>query len=186
MATSLELLVTASRLARARVLKVVDDLETDQLASRPSPTAHSLGWTLWHLARCADKYRSELPAWPGNDDRTQIWERERLAERWGIAADLLGGLEVGTVDVDDATAARLLLPPRAALLDYARRAFAGLDAAVGLIDDDRLATEFTSLAADGRTTVGQWFVGAIAHDNRHLGEMEYAKGLLGLRGTVTR
>jgi len=37
----------------------------------------------------------------------------------------------------------------------------------------------------GRTTYGETLLVSVTHDNRHLGEMEYIKGLLGLRGTAT-
>ena len=183
MPTPLELLIGASRLARERALRVVDGLSGDQLAWRPSPTAHSLGWTLWHLARSADRYRAELPG----SDGVELWTAERLAERWKIPSELMGRLGVGSVDIADADAARVPLPAGEALIGYARKAFAGLDAAVGSIRDADLGAAYESIsAADGRTTIGAWLAGSIAHDNRHLGEMEYVKGLLGLRGTVTR
>ena len=183
---TVELLIDASRLARRRVLALVDGLDDAQLGTRPMPRAHSLGWTLWHLARSADAYRSELPAWPGHEERRQLWERERIAAAWRIGPEFLGTLSLGSVDVDDATAARLPLPDRERVVDYARRAFAELDAAVGLIDERRFGETFDSIIADGRITIGGWLLAALAHDNRHLGEMEYAKGLLGLRGTATR
>ena len=183
MTSAIELLVEASRLARKRALSLVEGLSDEQLAWRPAPTAHAIGWTLWHLARAADAYCSELP-W---SEHAQIWTRERLAERWDIPAELLGSLGVGSVDVDDAAAARLRLPPARELIDYARRAFAALDERIGRVRESDLATEYESIiGAKGRTTVGGFLIGSLAHDNRHLGEMEYVKGLLGLRGTVTR
>lgn len=182
MTSALQLVIDASRLARKRVLSLVDGLSDEQLAWRPRPSAHSLGWTLWHLARAADTYSSELPG-----GGQQIWESDDLARRWRMPPELLGRLGVGTVDIDDATAARLPLPSARELTEYATRSFAALDEAVARVNESELGTEYDSIiGVQGRTTIGAFLMGSLAHDNRHLGEMEYVKGLLGLRGTVTR
>jgi len=72
------------------------------------------------------------------------------------------------------------------LLDYARRSFRALDAVVDRLDAETVARERTTFFFDDPAAIGRAFVTSIAHDNRHLGELEYVKGLLGLRGTATR
>ncbi len=37
----------------------------------------------------------------------------------------------------------------------------------------------------GESTYGDVILTSVTHDNRHLGEMEYIKGLMGRKGTVT-
>ena len=59
-------------------------------------------------------------------------------------------------------------------------------AIVDRFDADTVAREKTTFFFDDPAPVGRAFVTSIAHDNRHLGELEYVKGLLGLRGTATR
>ena len=108
-----------------------------------------------------------------------------LAAKWGLAEVLLGSNGVGT-GVDDETAATLRPPSKDLLVDYARRSFAALDAVVERFDADAVAREETTFYFDEPAPIGRAFVTSIAHENRHLGELEYVKGLLGLRGTATR
>jgi hypothetical protein len=178
-ADTLDLAKERSKMTRELVLKVVDGLSDDQLAWRPAPRAHSMGWTVWHIARCADKFAAELGGTP------EIWTREGLATKWGLAEVLLGSSGVGT-GVDDETAATLRPPSKDLLVDYARRSFAALDAVVDTFDSEAVARERTTFFFDEPAAIGRAFVTSIAHDNRHLGELEYVKGLLGLRGTATR
>jgi hypothetical protein len=178
-ADTLDLAKQRSRLTRELVLKVVDGVSDDQLAWRPAPRAHSMGWTLWHIARCADKFAAQV------DGTAEIWEREALVAKWGLAEILLGSNGVGT-GVDDDTAATLRPPSKDLLVDYARRSFAALDAVVDRLDADAVAREQTTFYFDEPAAIGRAFVTSIAHDNRHLGELEYVKGLLGFRGSATR
>jgi uncharacterized damage-inducible protein DinB len=179
MADTLDLVKQRSKTTRELVLKVVDGVSDDQLAWRPAPRAHSMGWTVWHIARCADKFAAEIGG------TAEIWARERLAAEWGVADVVLGSNGAGT-GVDDDTAATMRPPSKDRLLDYARRSFAALDAVVDRFDADAVAREQTTFFFDEPAPIGRAFVTAIAHDNRHLGELEYVKGLLGLRGTATR
>jgi DinB family protein len=176
---TLELAKQRSKMTRELVLKVVDALSDEQLAWRPAPRAHSMGWTLWHIARCADKFAAQA------DGSAEIWVREGLAAKWGLAEALLGSNGVGT-GVDDETAATLRPPSKDLLVDYARRSFAALDTVVDGFDAEAVAREQTTFYFDEPAAIGRAFITSIAHDNRHLGELEYVKGLLGFRGTATR
>lgn len=178
-ADTLDLAKQRSKMTRELVLKVIDGLSDDQLAWRPAPRAHSMGWTLWHIARCADKFAAQAG---GTAER---WVKEGLAAKWGLAEVLLGSNGVGT-GVDDETAATLRPPSKDMLVDYTRRSFAALDAVVDRFDADAVAREQTTFYFDEPASIGRAFVTSIAHENRHLGELEYVKGLLGLRGTATR
>jgi uncharacterized damage-inducible protein DinB len=178
-ADTLDLAKQRSKLTREQVLKVVDGLSDDQLAWRPTPRAHSMGWTLWHIARCADKFATEAGG------GTEIWTREQLAAKWGLADVLMGTNGVGT-GIDDDTAATLRPPSKELLLDYARRAFARLNQFVDGLDAAAVEREHVSFFTDGPASVGRALIASMTHDARHLGELEYLKGLLGLRGTATR
>lgn len=179
---ALELAKYRAKLVHEQILKVVDGLTDDQLAWRPVPRAHSLGWTLWHLARTADVFQASVP---DPDTKPQIWQREDLANKWSLAEALMGTNGLGT-GVEDDIAATLRPPAKGGLVDYARRSFAALDEITGKLDDDLWSIEHESTFFDGRATVGRSLIAGISHDSRHLGEMEYIKGLMGLRGTVTR
>jgi hypothetical protein len=85
--------------------------------------------------------------------------------------------------MDEALAAGLPLPPKDVLVAYARRAFAAAEAAIAAIDDAELLRDRTDQPG---TPVGRAILVHIVHDNRHLGEIECLRGLLGLKGTATR
>ena len=176
---TLELAKQRSKMTRELVLKVIDGLSDDQLAWRPAPRAHSMGWTLWHIARCADKFAAQAAG------TAEIWVKDGLAAKWGLPKILLGSNGVGT-GVDDETAATLRPPSKDLLVDYTRRSFAAVDAMVDRLDAAGIAREEMTFYFDEPETIGRAFVTSIAHENRHLGELEYVKGLLGLRGTATR
>lgn len=179
---ALELAKHRAKLVHQQILKVVDGLSDEQLAWRPLPRAHSLGWTLWHLARTADTFQASVP---DPSPRSQIWEADHLAGRWRLPTVLMGTNGLGT-GVDDDAAATLDPPDKGALVDYAKKAFAALDAIVDRLDEPFWCREHTSSFFDGTATIGRSVVAGMAHDSRHLGEMEYIKGLMGLRGSVTR
>lgn len=50
--TLVEILRQRFRLGHRRILAAVADLTEDQLRWKPTPTAHSIAFNLWHLARC--------------------------------------------------------------------------------------------------------------------------------------
>ena len=66
------------------------------------------------------------------------------------------------------------------------RSFSALDAIVDRFDGEAVAREQTTFYFDEPAAIGRAFVTSIAHENRHLGELEYVKGLLGFRGSATR
>jgi hypothetical protein len=176
-----------------RVLRVVDDLSESQLSWRPGPTGHSIGWNLWHLARWTDHLQASIPSMTAAlaerlGQARQIWEVEQLAARWGLEPSQLGQHETGMLMADQA-AAGLALPASDVLFDYVRRTFAAAERAVGAIDDVELTRpNALELAGDPSNlpTVGDAVTAHLEHNNRHLGEIECLRGLLGLRGTATR
>jgi DinB family protein len=161
-----------ARQAHERLLKIVDDLTDEQLAWRPAPKAHSIGFTFWHTARADDNVQADLNA------ADTIWDTDGYAAKWGHPAKGIG------MGWDDEAAAALPLPPKAELVGYARRVFDACDAGSGL-DTARFTEKRDSRFLSRETTLGDIVFTGITHDSRHLGEIEYIKGLLGLRGSVT-
>lgn len=170
---SVALLRAKSRQARARIVAVVADLTDEQLAWRPSPRAHSIGFTLWHTARADDNVQSDLTG------ATLEWDAGKYAARWGHPERGVG------TGWDDERAASLPLPPRADLLEYAKRVFDRVDAAVESLDEASFDRAVRSRFMGGDSTAGEIVVVCMSHDNRHLGEMEYIKGLQGMKGSAT-
>lgn len=164
--------IARSRQTHERLLKIVEDLTDEQLAWRPAPKAHSIGFTFWHVARADDNAQADLN---GTDT---IWNTDEYAARWGHPVKGIG------MGWDDDAAASLPLPPKAELVGYALRVFKACDDASDL-DGGRFMETRKSRFMSKEATLGDIVLTVITHDNRHLGEMEYIKGLLGLRGSVT-
>ena len=173
MAVPLELLLTKSRQARERILKVVGDLTDDQLAWRPQHGAHSIGFTLWHTARADDNVQADLAG------RELEWVSGGYATRWSHPERGVG------TGWDDERAASLPLPAKGDLLEYVGRVFAAVDAAIARVDESVWTRSLTSQFMSGESTIGEVVLACMSHDNRHLGEMEYIKGLQGMRGSAT-
>lgn len=173
MDAALRLLREKSVQARARILVVTGDLTDDQLSWRPAARAHSIGFTMWHTARADDNVQADLTG------RPLEWDAGGYAARWGHPERGVG------TGWDDERAAALALPPRDELLGYVRLVFAALDGAVAGLDETWFTRPLRSRFMGGDSTYGEVVVVCMSHDNRHLGEMEYIKGLLGLRGSAT-
>lgn len=152
-------------------MKVVADLSEEELAWRPSTTAHSIAWTLWHIARADDNAVRDLTG-------RSIWKDGSYRERWGLTTDRMNRME-------DGEAAAMRMPPKDELLGYVRAVFAATDAATDAIDAARSEEQIESGFVGRRITVGELCVALVSHDGRHLGEMEYIKGLQGTPGTAT-
>jgi hypothetical protein len=183
MADALDLVKERIKLVHRQALALAESVTAEQLAWRPTPRAHSIAWTLWHVARSADRLGVELAA-PGAR-RTEVWESEGLATRWRLGPDVVGTNGVGTA-VTDEVAASVAPPARDELLAYARRAFEAEESSVDALTPAALDRQYESAILERRDTVGNALMVCLTHQNRHLGELEYLKGLQGLKGTVTR
>ncbi len=163
------------RQAHDRLVEIVSDLNDDQLAWSPQPGAHSLGFVIWHIARCDDNYlRVHIQG------RQEIWQEERWYDRWNMDPESTGML------LSDDQAADLVLPAKADIVDYCRRVWDEVDDFVAGLGSSGMAQTVRNIPRTTDMTIGQIIVSHIAgHDNRHLGEMEYIKGLMGMRGSVT-
>ena len=184
---------TATRVAERMVtvhgwlLGAVDDRDDAQLREQVAPSAPSIGFHLWHVARWADRVQAGLPAMHPDlaaalGPIDQLWLSGGLARAWGfpvaVAADVTG------MGLDDDVSASLPLPTKAVLLDDARRCFTAADrAATAAAVEEIFAAPCTDLY--GRTSpIGSVVIGHLSHAGRHLGMIEALRGLRG-RGTAT-
>ena len=168
-------LAWALRQLHQRLVDMVADVSDEQLRWSPVPGAHSLAFGLWHIARCDDNY---LRAHIGG--RPEIWDEEGWARHWGMDAESTGML------LSDEEATGLPLPAKEDILSYARRVLEEVEAFVAQLGPEELAQPDSHVERTQGLTQGQLIITHIyGHDNRHMGEMEYIKGLLGTRGSVT-
>jgi len=169
----LERLRVRGRQTRERALVVVHDLTDDQLAWRPTPKAHSIGFTLWHLARTEDHFQNDV------NGKGMVWSTGGFAEKWGYPEQGVG------LGWEDERAAALPMPGKQRLLQYVESVFAQADAAADALDEAQLNEKRHSTFFGYDAILGEILLGSITHGNRHLGEMEYIKGLQGMRGSAT-
>jgi hypothetical protein len=177
----------AVRRTHEAVLRIVEDL-TDEQWAVGSPMSPSVAFHVWHIARWADLLQSRMPGMTSTlrdrlEEREQIWDQERLAERWGFGETDLGDESTG-MGMDDGASAGLPIPRKDQLLDYARSAFEAAGKAVDAADEEQLRESCTDLYGR-QTSVGATIISHLAHVNRHLGMIEALRGVRGLRGTAT-
>ncbi len=169
-----------------RLLNAVDDLTDDQLAWRPTPASHSIGFELWHAARANDGLAVRLatitPALSKKvGAREQIWMAEGLAAAWGLDPDRLGRRQSGS-GMSDEDAAAVRLPGKERLVDYARRAFAAVEEVVGAIDDRDAVTVVPSSGAwPGDQPVIWYLLFYYGHDDWVLGYIAALRRAQGLK-----
>ena len=171
-----------------RLLEIVDDLSDAQMAWRHGSQAPSIGFHLWHMARWADRLQATLPAMliaPARkpDTAYEIWETDRLAQRWGLQSNALGYGQTG-MELSDEMAADLTLPQKPRLVEYTRAAFAAADRTVELLEDHQLEQRGVDIYGQ-KNSIGYVLLVHLSHASRHLGMIECLRGMLGLRGTAT-
>jgi hypothetical protein len=171
---------TAFRMQEAYrwVRAAVADLTEEQLRWQPGPTAPSIRFHLFHVARWADNLQRLIG---GADD--EVWHADRISARWRLDPARLGYGESGAM-MDDADAMALELPDRAALLAYCDRVLGMADGVLAAVGEDDMRRVVGD--AEGRSlTLGAAIADQLSHTARHLGMIECLRGVQGLRGTVT-
>ena len=156
-------------------VRLVGDLTDQQMVHQANPSTPSVAFHLWHLARYADSVAAHI----GSSKAQDIWRRDGLAERWEFDASVLGPFANGTGMESDALDG-LRWPTKSQIEDYARDAFRSAEEIIGSLDPGRLEE-----AAGWGGTVADELIMHLAHQSRHLGMIEAARGYLGLEGTAT-
>jgi len=177
-----ETLLRSYRLAHERLLTAAQALSAKQFTWSAGPSLHSVAWQLWHAARWDDIFASYLHKALAQDPRTQVWERESLADRWSLASGTMGRRDTGTEMSDDA-AEEIRFPDQKEVVGYARLAFAYAEEAITLIPDDQLLAP-PKVDPDGDTKLDNVLI-YLEHLSRHLGMIESIRGLQGSLGSST-
>jgi DinB superfamily len=168
------------RQAHTGVLKLVEGLSDEQLAWQPEPSATSIAFNVWHLARWADYVQARAPETTEMlgqriKPRRQLWQAEDLAARWGLDPASLGHIEAGN-ELGSA-AAQLRLPGQAVLLDYLRRCYALEEQVLDALDDQQFQERRLDPQSPPDQSVGYWLMSHLVHEWEHLGMIRYLQGL---------
>jgi hypothetical protein len=178
-----ETLLRFYRLTHKRLLTAAEELSPEQFALSAGPSLHSVAWQLWHAARWDDVLASYFHRALAQDPRTQVWERESLADRWSLASGALGRRDTGT-EMSNEAAEEIRFPDQKEVIGYARLAFAYAEDAIERIPDDLLLAVAKD-DPDGDTQLDNVLI-YLEHLSRHLGMIESIRGLQGLVGSSTR
>lgn len=171
------------RLAHERLLKAAEELTPEQFSWSAGPSLHSVAWQLWHAARWDDVLASYFHRALAKDPRTQVWERESLADRWSLPSGLMGRRDTGT-EMSDEAAEGIRFPDPKEVIGYARLAFAYAEEGIELLPDGLLLAVAKD-DPDGDTQLDNVLI-YLEHLSRHLGMIEAIRGLQGLTGSSTR
>lgn len=188
--TPLVAIMNYYRDANVEALKKVSDLSDEQLAWRPHPACNSVAFLLWHIARWEDHMQATVPGMTEELSRRlppsqQIWERDRLAKKWGFDELQLGELELGT-GFDRNVSDEPPWPRKEILLEYIRQTFAAVEYAITFIDEaqfeeierSQFDNEYMNGTLEESVTVGNAIMEHLVHTYQHLGEIYYLIGLM--------
>lgn len=169
--TETELLEDAFGRVRSVVAEVLHGLTPEDLRFRPGPSANSIAWLVWHLARVQDDHVAAVAGTP------QVWSAQGFHERFALPfpEEAIGYGQRPSEAAMVAADASLLLAYLDAVHAATRTFVGGLDAAaLDQVVDERW---------DPPVTLGVRLVSVISDDLQHAGQAAYVRGLLDQRSS---
>ena len=165
--TTAELLADALGRVREVVHEATDNLTADQLAYRPTPTANSIAWLIWHLTRITDDH---IAAVAGVE---QTWTAGGWARRFDLPFDdAAHGYGQGPEDVG-----AVRVPTGELLTGYHDAVYQHSLTYVQTLTDEDL-DRIVDKNWDPPVTLGVRLVSVVADDLQHAGQAAYLRGLL--------
>ncbi|MGY2085769.1 mycothiol transferase [Blastococcus sp. SYSU DS0539] len=164
-----ELLEHAYDQVHETVHRSLDGLTADDLHRRPGPATNPIGWLAWHLLRVQDDHLSDVAG------HGQTWTAQGWADRFGLpfAPDATGY----GFDAEQVAAVRIRSVDL--LTGYAGDVHArSVEFLRGLSDAD--LDRVVDRSWDPPVTLGVRLVSVLSDDLQHLGQIGYARGLLGV------
>jgi hypothetical protein len=151
---------------------VMEDLTREQLCWRPSPQVNSIGFLVWHILRTWDGYNALLY------NQEEIYEEEGWAQRFGFDTTGRGveGSGMGTGFTPDDVA--IIDPKPELLLEYMDVLFKQTRTYLSGASEESLAEPFRVPWWPNEVPVARVNSHIIGHSYFHLGEAQYARGLM--------
>jgi hypothetical protein len=146
---------------------VLDGCDLDTLHARPDPEANSIAWLLWHLIRIQDDHLAGLAG------VEQVWTADGWHERWGLPFEPEAhGYGHSSDDV-----AKVRVDDPSLITGYHEAVHALTERYLSTCDDAELA-RVVDTNWDPPVTVAVRLVSVLGDGLQHLGQADYAKGLL--------
>lgn len=170
------------------LLAATSDVAEAQMSRWVAPTAPSIKFHLWHIARWSDSVQARIPGMTPVlarrlGERAEIWEARLLADAWGLVRRDLGESSTGMGLSNDASAS-LPLPDGKTVRDSAGEVFRAIEEAASAVSA-RQAVLICTDWYNRQISVEGALQNHLSHANRHLGMIEALRGVLGVRGTAT-
>lgn len=167
-----ELLRDSLRSMHGMLDKAVEQMSADQLNFRPQEGGVSGFFSLWHFVRTEDNVINWVL-----QQRPTVWLEGGYDERFGLPRTAQG---TGMTD-DEARAIRIDDVP--GFLEYQRRVWEATDAYLAGMSDDEFESRQVTVKPLGEMSVWNAIYGlCLSHGYRHIGEIEYQRGVQGLGG----
>lgn len=171
--TSAQLLTDAFSRIRESVPDVLDGLSPAQLAERLDADANPLSWLVWHLTRVQDDHLADAFG------VQQVWTTGGWAARLGLPED---SMEVGygqsSAQVAATTEAICAQPEPGELLARYHEAVSDQTASLVTPVTAKDLERIVDRRWDPPVTLAVRLVSVIDDDARHLGQAEFARGIL--------
>jgi hypothetical protein len=162
-----DVFVDAFGRVRDSVHATVAGLTQDQLAYRVDPTANSIAWLVWHLARVQDDHLADATG------HEQVWTADGWHERYGLpfaASDIGYGHDADDVAELGGAPAKLLTDYYDAVHKQTIRYVSDLKSAdLSRIVDERW---------DPPVTLGVRLVSVVNDDLQHVGQAAFVRGVV--------
>lgn len=162
-----DLLTDAFGRVQENVHAVVEGLTPDQLATRVTEGANSIGWLVWHLTRVQDDHVA------GVAGAEQAWTANGWSGRFGLS---LPEMSTGYGHSSEDVAAVRVDSPDLLTGYYDDVHGRTLEYVAGLADAD--LDRVVDRAWDPPVTLGVRFISVINDDMQHVGQAAFVRGLL--------
>jgi hypothetical protein len=149
-----------------KLKQTVNGLTPEELLWQPTPESNHILWTVWHMARVADRWANSTVL--GGEE---LWIKDGWTERLGMPADKYGRgetpeqvREFPSVDID-------------LVFEYFDVAHASVLAMIDALEQSDLDRDVYAAYRDESLNIG-WILGHIlAEESQHLGQVAYIRGM---------
>jgi hypothetical protein len=156
------------------LLRALDGMSVEQLRTQPAgPESNPMGWLAFHLSRVHDRSFSAVAG------KEQVWVEGKWYEKFGLTAETgsLGGSTLDQVRAFDPISAELLSDYWKAVRERSREFL------LALTEEDLKTPTAAGVGPPNQPETWALTVARVIGDtHQHVGQVAYARGLVGEHG----
>ena len=170
--TPLEILRSGLVAMHSLLDEAVGDMTAEQLNSRPAEGGLSPFFSLWHYVRTEDNIVNYVA-----QGQPTVWLNGGYHEKLGLHRTSQG------TGMSEDNAKALTLSDLAIWREYQPKVWAATDRYLAAMSPDEFESRTVTIKPLGEMSLWQGLNGVcLSHGYRHVGEIEYVRGILGLGG----